>query len=97
MASDQIGDAGLQAVAFRPTELGLMRGLRRLKFPLNLLSGTIPSEIGQLTNIFELVFPPSMLSGSIPTELWALTLLKQFHFGDGEGYANFEEQPSMLF
>ena len=65
-----------------PTEIGLMKKIKRLILDNNSLTGTIPSEIGLLTDITRVRIYDNNLVGSIPTEIEILTSMEELFLHD---------------
>ena len=61
-----------------PTEIGIMKKMRRLRLQRTSLVGTIPTEIGKLEKLEELRTELTFLSGTIPTELAGIQSLSHF-------------------
>jgi hypothetical protein len=55
-----------------PTQLGLLKRLRRLHLLGNDLVGTVPSYLGNLTNLEKLTLQYTALEGSMPYEVCML-------------------------
>jgi FKBP-type peptidyl-prolyl cis-trans isomerase/Leucine-rich repeat (LRR) protein len=62
-----------------PSEIGLLKNLRKLNLRNNYLSGPIPSEIGNLSELIYLYLMTNHLEGSIPPEIGNLTQLSDLN------------------